>query len=165
MKLLLMRHGEAEPSARTDAERSLTLFGQDQVSAVARRLSDMNLRVEASMVSPYLRARQTAAIMSGANNNDLSSARSVDMSSTMSEAWPEQVSDAITPDQSPERASGAIAACFENIGVGLVVMHQPIISRLVYYLTGQDQPMGTANLAIIEAPQIALGCCELECVI
>ena len=78
----------------------------------------------------------------GANNNDLSSARSVDMSSTMSEAWPEQVSDAITPDQSPERASGAIAACFENIGVGLVVMHQPIISRLVYYLTGQDQPWG-----------------------
>ncbi len=149
MILLLMRHGEAEPHARTDSDRPLTLCGRGQVSAVARRLSEMDLQVEESMVSPYLRARQTAAIMSG----------------TMAGSWPEQVSDAITPDQSAERAALVIAKCFDNVGTGLVVMHQPIISRLVYYLTGQDQTMGTANVAIIEAPQIALGCCELECVI
>lgn len=149
MKLLLMRHGEAEPNAKTDSDRSLTPYGREQVSAVARQLSNMDLQVEESMVSPYLRARQTAAIMS----------------STMAGSWPERVSDAITPDQSPEGAAMAIAECFGNTDTGLVVMHQPIISRLVYYLTGQDQPMGTANLAIIEAPQIALGCCELECVI
>ena len=149
MKLLLMRHGEAESHAQTDSDRLLTPYGREQVSAVARRLLDMDLQVEESMVSPYLRARQTAAIMS----------------STMVGSWPEQVSDAVTPDQSPERAASVIAECFDNTAIGLVVMHQPIISRLVYYLTGQDQPMGTANLAIIKAPQIALGCCELECVI
>jgi len=149
MKLLLMRHGEAEPNAQTDSDRSLTLYGRGQVSAVARRLSDMDLQVDESLVSPYLRARQTAAIMSA----------------TMAGSWPEQVSNAITPDQSPERAAVAIADCFDNSGIGLVIMHQPIISRLVYYLTGQDQSIGTANLAIIEAPQITLGCCELECVI
>ena len=149
MKLLLMRHGQAEANAKTDADRSLTPYGREQVSAVARRLSDMDVQVEGLMVSPYLRARQTAAIMS----------------SSISGSWPEQISDAITPDQSPEKASSAISAFFDDGGTGLVVFHQPIISRLVYYLTGQDQPMGTANLAIIEAPQIALGCCELECVI
>ncbi len=153
MKLLLMRHGEAEPNAQTDSDRSLTPYGREQVLVVVRRLSDIHLPVEKSMVSPYLRARQTAAIMSGT------------FSGTNQRSWPEQVSDAITPDQSPERAAIVIADCFENISTGLVVMHQPIISRLVYYLTGQDQPMETANLAIIEAPQIALGCCELECVI
>ena len=149
MKLLLMRHGEAEPNAQIDSDRPLTLYGREQVSAVARRLSEMDLQVEGSMVSPYLRARQTAAIMSG----------------TMPGSWPEQISDAITPDQPAEGAALAIARCFDTAVTGLVVMHQPIISCLVYYLTGQDEAMGTANLAIIEAPQIALGCCELECVI
>ena len=149
MKLLLMRHGEAEPRAQIDSDRPLTLYGREQVSAVARRLSEMDLQVEGSMVSPYLRARQTAAIMSG----------------TMPGSWPEQISDPITPDQPAEGAALAIARCFDTAVTGLVVMHQPIISRLVYYLTGQNQAMGTANLAIIEAPQIALGCCELECVI
>ncbi|MDC0068788.1 phosphohistidine phosphatase SixA [Gammaproteobacteria bacterium] len=149
MKLLLMRHGEAEPNAQIDSDRPLTLYGREQVSAVARRLSEMDLQVEGSMVSPYLRARQTAAIMSG----------------TIPGSWPEQISDAITPDQPAEGAALAIARCFDTAFTGLVVTHQPIISRLVYYLTGQDEAMGTANLAIIEAPQIALGCCELECVI
>lgn len=149
MKLLVMRHGEAELNARSDSDRSLTSFGRAQVVVVARRLSQMGLQVEESMVSPYLRARQTAAIMS----------------QTLGGFWPEQVSDAITPNQSPEKAAVAIAECFDNIGIGLVVMHQPIISRLLYYLTGQDQSMETANLAVIEAPKILLGCCELECVI
>ena len=149
MKLLLMRHGEAEPNAQTDSDRPLTKYGREQVSAVARRLSEMNFRVEESMVSPYLRARQTAAIMSG----------------TMAGSWPEQISESITPDQPAEGAALAMARCFDKAGTGLVVMHQPIISLLVYYLTGKNQRMGTANLAIIEAPQIALGCCELECVI
>ncbi|MGV0035462.1 MAG: SixA phosphatase family protein [Candidatus Azotimanducaceae bacterium WSBS_2022_MAG_OTU7] len=154
MKLLLMRHGEAAPNARTDADRPLTPYGREQVLAVARRLSDIHPQVEKSMVSPFLRARQTAAIMSGT------------FFGTHQQLWPEQVSDAITPDQSPERAALAIADCFESINTGLVVMHEPIISRLVYYLTGYDQPMmDTASLAIIEAPKIALGCCELECVI
>ena len=97
----------------------------------------MGLQVEESMVSPYMRARQTAAIMS----------------QTLGGFGPEQVSDAITPNQSPEMATAAIAECFDNIGIGLVVMHQPIISPLLYYLTGQDQSMETANFAVIEAPK------------
>tara|TARA_B110000503_G_scaffold20128_1_gene30110 strand:- start:281 stop:844 length:564 start_codon:yes stop_codon:yes gene_type:complete len=187
MKLLLMRHGEAEFNAQTDADRSLTLYGRAQVSAVARRLLEMDLQIEKIMVSPYLRARQTAAIMSNTMLNNLSGTLlnnppgasvsskelgkesgniSGDMSVTSAVgSWPEEVSEAITPEQSPERAAVAIAKCFDNAGIGLVVMHQPIISRLVYYLTAQDQSMGTANLAIIEAPLMGLGCCELECVI
>jgi phosphohistidine phosphatase SixA len=87
------------------------------------------------------------------------------MSGSLSKFWPEQISDAITPDQRPDVAAMAIASYFDLAETGLVVTHQPIISRLVYYLSGQDLSMGTAKLAIIKAPQIALGCCELECVI
>jgi phosphohistidine phosphatase len=157
MKLLLMRHGDAEPNAKTDSDRSLTPFGREQVSAVARRLLDLDVQVEKSMVSPYLRARQTAAIMSDVMAGSLSG--------SLPKFWPEQISDAITPDQRPDVAAMAIASYFDLVGTGLVVTHQPIISRLVYYLSGQDLSMGTAKLAIIKAPQIALGCCELECVI
>lgn len=166
MKLLLMRHGEAELNAQTDADRPLTLYGRTQVSAVARRLLEMDLQVQKMMVSPYLRARQTAAIMSNTMLSNMSGNISGNVSITSAgEPWPEEVSEAITPEQSPERAAVAIAKCFDNAGIGLVIMHQPIISRLVYYLTGQDQSIGTANLAIIEAPLIGLGCCELKCVI
>ncbi len=182
MKLLLMRHGEAELNAQTDADRPLTLYGRTQVSAVARRLLEMDLQVQKMMVSPYLRARQTAAIMSNTMLSNMSGTILVkssggpvlnkesgnisgNVSITSAGPWPEEVSEAITPEQSPERAAVAIAKCFDNAGIGLVIMHQPIISRLVYYLTGQDQSIGTANLAIIEAPLIGLGCCELKCVI
>jgi phosphohistidine phosphatase SixA len=183
MKLLLMRHGEAELNAQTDADRPLTLYGRTQVSAVARRLLEMDLQVQKMMVSPYLRARQTAAIMSNtmlsnmsgtifakSSGGPVSNKESGNISGNVSitsagEPWPEEVSEAITPEQSPERAAVAIAKCFDNAGIGLVIMHQPIISRLVYSLTGQDQSIGTANLAIIEAPLIGLGCCELKCVI
>ena len=183
MKLLLMRHGEAELNAQTDADRPLTLYGRTQVSAVARRLLEMDLQVQKMMVSPYLRARQTAAIMSKTMLSNMSGTISIKSSggpvsnkesgnisgnvsiTSAGEPWPEEVSEAITPEQSPERAAVAIAKCFDNAGIGLVIMHQPIISRVVYYLTGQDQSIGTANLAIIEAPLIGLGCCELKCVI
>lgn len=170
MKLLLMRHGEAGLNGRTDADRSLTAYGRTQVSAVARRLLEMDLQIQKMMVSPYLRARQTAAIMSNTMLSSMSGSILNDVSDSMiatsaAGPWLEEISEAITPEQPPESAAVAISKCFDNGDTGLVIMHQPIISRLIYYLTGQEQSMGTANLAMIEAPLIGLGCCELKCVI
>ena len=34
MKLLLMRHGDAEPNAKTDSDRSLTPFGRGCVKSL-----------------------------------------------------------------------------------------------------------------------------------
>ncbi len=63
MKLLLLRHAEAEPRAASDAQRELTARGRAQVVQTAEWLRGQgwsNLRIVAS---PYQRAQQTAIIM------------------------------------------------------------------------------------------------------
>ncbi|MHB8822509.1 MAG: SixA phosphatase family protein, partial [Pseudomonadaceae bacterium] len=61
MKLWLLRHGEAEPRARTDAERNLTEQGRLDVRAIAAHLRNQPLQT--ILVSPYQRAQQTAEIV------------------------------------------------------------------------------------------------------
>ncbi|EXF44228.1 phosphohistidine phosphatase SixA [Pseudomonas sp. BAY1663] len=58
MRLWLLRHGEAEPRARTDAERNLTERGRRDVRENAAHLRGRAL--QAILVSPYRRAQQTA---------------------------------------------------------------------------------------------------------
>ena len=61
MKLWLLRHGEAEPKARTDAERNLTDAGFAEVRRNAEHLFGQPL--QAILASPYSRAQQTAEIV------------------------------------------------------------------------------------------------------
>lgn len=58
MRLWLLRHGQAEPRARTDAERRLTDTGRAEARQAARLLEGRPLA--AMLVSPYVRAQQTA---------------------------------------------------------------------------------------------------------
>ncbi|MWV13507.1 phosphohistidine phosphatase SixA [Pseudomonas sp. R-28-1W-6] len=61
MKLWLLRHGEAEPRARSDAERVLTEHGRKEVRHAAKHLRERPL--EQILVSPYRRAQQTAELV------------------------------------------------------------------------------------------------------
>ena len=61
MKLWVLRHGEAEPRANSDAERRLTAHGREQVLHSAARLLGQPL--QAIIASPYVRAQQTAALV------------------------------------------------------------------------------------------------------
>ena len=60
MNLYLIRHGVAEDTARTDAERALTKEGLKEVQKIAREVGLRAKNPERLFVSPYLRARQTA---------------------------------------------------------------------------------------------------------
>ncbi len=66
--ILLVRHGETEANRRRlalgRADPPLTERGQEQATAVARRLSSVG--VAAVFASPLLRARETAATIAGA---------------------------------------------------------------------------------------------------
>lgn len=61
MKIFIMRHGEAQHYAASDAERALTERGRSESVAVAR--AGVNQKEVTSfdkvLVSPYLRAQQT----------------------------------------------------------------------------------------------------------
>ncbi|MCG9679574.1 phosphohistidine phosphatase SixA [Vibrio sp. Isolate24] len=60
MKIFIMRHGEAEHYAATDAERALTERGRSASEAVARACAEQGYaQFDKVLVSPYLRAQQT----------------------------------------------------------------------------------------------------------
>ena len=68
MKLLIMRHGEAQLVAESDMQRSLTKAGIKQVQQSAAWLLDNDLipkqGIDFAFVSPFLRTRQTFAQLS-----------------------------------------------------------------------------------------------------
>lgn len=61
MKLWLLRHGEAEAHARSDAQRELTPHGRKEVKQSAGHLPGHG--VSKIVASPYVRAQQTAQIV------------------------------------------------------------------------------------------------------
>ncbi|MGI9896656.1 phosphohistidine phosphatase SixA [Vibrio natriegens] len=60
MKIFIMRHGEAEHFADSDAARQLTQRGRDESQAVARACKEQGCaQFDKVLVSPYIRAQQT----------------------------------------------------------------------------------------------------------
>ena len=134
MKLWVLRHGEAEQRANTDAERRLTAHGREQVLHSAARLLDQPL--QAIVASPYVRAQQTAALVHGA----------------LGFAEPVRTVPWLTPDSDVRQAIAEL----ERLGLEhvLLVSHQPLVGALVSVLehghVQQPAPMSTASLAELE---------------
>ncbi|VFP86648.1 Phosphohistidine phosphatase SixA [Candidatus Erwinia haradaeae] len=63
MKILLMRHGEAELVARNDFSRPLTDCGYAESRQMANFLRKKSIDIQQALVSPYLRAQQTLSII------------------------------------------------------------------------------------------------------
>lgn len=63
MKIYLVRHGEAEPGFN-DKQRPLTQQGLAQVTSLAKHLAALSLSVDVIYHSGYVRAQQTAEILS-----------------------------------------------------------------------------------------------------
>jgi phosphohistidine phosphatase len=62
MKLIIMRHGEAERFREKDNTRSLTSLGEKQASTAGKWLHDYlgsDASVDIALVSSYVRAQQT----------------------------------------------------------------------------------------------------------
>ena len=59
MQIYIMRHGQAEMMAYSDAERNLTDIGREESELMAKYLIKQAVSLEAVLVSPYIRAQQT----------------------------------------------------------------------------------------------------------
>ncbi|MBF6623248.1 MAG: phosphohistidine phosphatase SixA [Pseudomonas stutzeri] len=145
MKLWLLRHGEAEPRARTDAERNLTDAGRLEVRNSAAHLSGR--RVQAILASPYNRAQQTAEIVRQA----LGFSAAVETVS-----W-------LTPESDPGDALLYLGRRSEEDI--LLVTHQPLVGALGDLLVNGRRdtplPMATASLAELEGEHLAAGLMQL----
>lgn len=145
MKLWLLRHGEAEPRARTDAERNLTEAGRLEVQSSASHLQGQPL--DAILVSPYQRAQQTAEIV-----------RQVLGFSGVVETVPW-----LTPESDPKDAMLYLNRRSEqNL---LLVTHQPFVGVLGGWLVNGHRdtplPMATASLAELDGEHLAAGLLRL----
>ena len=148
MKVWVLRHGEAQAKARTDAERELTAHGRDEVLQSAAHLLGKPLHL--IIASPYVRAQQTAQLVREALG---SSAEIV----TAPWLTPES-----GPDQVLRKLDGHLA---EHV---LLVSHQPLVGALiglaVHGHRQQPQPMSTASLAELEGELPLAGGMQLSSV-
>lgn len=146
MKLWLLRHGEAESAALTDAERNLTAYGRQQVREAAAQLQGRPL--QAVLVSPFVRAQQTADLFcevlafSGARETV---------------AW-------LTPESDVRQAMRKLDSYpFKEL---LLVTHQPLVGALAGLLIHghRQQPlaMNTASLALLEGDALVAGLMALS---
>lgn len=147
MRLWLLRHGQAGPYVHSgDHLRELTERGRAEVLHAAGHLLGETL--DAILVSPYVRAQQTADLVHEALGR-------------------EQVLftvDGITPDDDPRAALGMLAERREqNL---LVVTHMPLVGALAGLLVHghlqQPLPFNTATLALLEGEMPLAGLMDLR---
>ncbi len=137
MTLWLLRHGEAEPRVRHDTERALTERGREEARRSAERLRGRSL--VHILVSPYLRAQQTAELVREVLGLTLS-LTTVD--------W-------ATPDDSPRVAADYL---HEFSGECLLVSHNPFLGHLAGLLQHahlqQPLALSTASLVALDGRPI-----------
>ncbi|MDU8608619.1 phosphohistidine phosphatase SixA [Pseudomonas syringae group sp. 247E2] len=148
MKVWVLRHGEAQSRARSDAERELTAHGREEVLKSAVHLSDKS--VQRIIASPYVRAQQTAELVrQSLGFND----------PVVTVPW-------LTPDSSPRE----VLLQLDRLGVDevLLVSHQPLVGELIGVLAHgspqQAEPMSTASLAELEGEFVLAGAMQLNSV-
>lgn len=141
MKLWLLRHGEAQPYQRNDAERQLTGHGREQVLLAAANAAGQSF--DHVICSPYIRARQTADIF---------------LAQTGYTREPE-IASWLTPDSSVKEVVRRLGAHEEqNL---LLIGHQPLLGNLAGWLCEGSRsshvPFATASLACLAGDCLAGG--------
>ena len=138
MNLLIMRHGDAVMHGSIDAERPLSARGVKEVETMANWLVSQDLVPDYLVVSPYLRAQQTAKVLT----------------EQIIQPIKIETLDLITPDDSPVVAHNYLDGLFslksyKNV---LVISHMPLVSYLTAELTFDNSTpiYATANIAQID---------------
>ena len=124
--LLIMRHGDAEPSAVSDEVRRLSARGRSEVQEVGRALV-AHLGIDKIVASPLVRAQETASLVAACYSHEIQRDTCVGLS----------------PNGIPDQL---IAEFDEGVGSVLLVTHMPLIAELVYALSGKRRAVQTAEL-------------------
>lgn len=137
-RIVLIRHGEAEPSFTNDKSRSLTDRGRQQVlksSTSIVSLVDQYRGFDCALVSPYTRTQQTFDIL------------------TINVRVKQKLNCSdVTPLSSIVDAQKAVFNQLESSNSLLVVTHMPIVSFLAGELCHLESPplFMTSSFAVID---------------
>lgn len=135
MQIFIMRHGQADMLAPTDALRPLTAKGIDEASIMGRWLLDNFAPVDIIFTSPYLRAQQTAdKVLEVLSSNAV-----------------KETLHFITPQDNAKNVHDYIdAVCIDKkYQKVLFVSHMPLVSYLVAELTSDS------NMPIFQTASVA----------
>ena len=134
-QLWLLRHAEAEPhGARPDAERRLTVRGEAQSRAAGAALACLEVRFDAVLFSPKVRARQTAELAAEGWSEEQRALLSVY----------EPLAGGFDADQARQAA-----ASVGPEGRVLLVGHEPDMSSALAGLTGARVDLKKGGLAVV----------------
>jgi len=123
LELCFFCHGIAverdDPGVTTDAERPLTLDGARKTRIAAEGLNRLDVGFDRILTSPWLRAKQTAAILA----------------EVLGQENPEELPE-LAGDRTPSELLGALA---DHHGRRtLLVGHEPLLSSAVIQLLGGE---------------------------
>jgi len=122
LRLDLLRHGAASPAGPDgDSVRPLSPAGRDAIERLAARFAREGWRPEALWSSPLERARETAAILAGA-------CPGLEIG----------ILEALAPESEPAQVIADLVTRGATRHV-VLVGHQPLLGRLVAYLTGASE--------------------------
>ena len=116
MQIYIMRHGQAEMMAFSDAERNLTDIGREESERMAKYLVKQGVELDAVLVSPYVRAQQTwqsvSPFFDGVTNI--------------------QTLPCLTPSGSARKTVNELLALqAEGVKAVLIVSHLPLVGYIV----------------------------------
>ncbi|GAA4340420.1 phosphohistidine phosphatase SixA [Mucilaginibacter gynuensis] len=131
-KLLLIRHAKAtHESGFEDYERPLTHSGVRDAAVMAARIDSLSLVPQVIVSSPALRTLSTANIFS----EHLSR--------------PEPITDKAIYDASEKTLLKVINQLPDQYEFVALVGHNPGISQILYYLSGEPREMDTCGIALL----------------
>jgi len=144
MNLVIMRHGEAGWHS-IDQQRELTEMGRRDVASVAAGIAESPFRPELIWCSPYIRARQTAAIIAEVLN------------------CPVEEKLFITPDDDPGRCLDALLE--NHVSPLMIVSHMPFVGALSTLLVDGHRrgiPFMPSQAVALDMPVVGPGCADLK---
>lgn len=137
MKVLIVRHGQAEPNKGDDAARSLTSLGESQVSELWNALQERGVKPSRIVASPFKRTQQTAALIAA--------------------FYPDvivETAQVLTGDNLPEDVFAWLQEQPEKDGL-VLVSHMPLVA----ILTGQLTDCAQARLPFVPG---MVACLDME---
>lgn len=138
MKIILVRHGQAEDETRPDSARQLTDFGQQQAAQTAEYVTT-HYSPDRFIVSPYNRAQQT-----------------LEAFQSRAPEIPATVQDNITPADDARQALIDIANIEAECLV--VVCHMSIVAYIAGLLTGEyPESFSLAEARVFEMEFVMTG--------
>ena len=148
MIVYFLRHAEAEPDARRDFDRELTVKGLEQAEKAGKFFARNGLLPDLIITSPVVRARQTARIVAQRLGD-------IDL---VEEPW-------LACGMRPETCLRELGN-YANKPAVLVVGHEPDFSQAIASLIGLHDPgnlhVRKASLTAISMPTIAPGAATME---